>query len=151
MRPAVPGLWRNRWNRCRQARSGIGSCHASRIHCGDRTRSTPSGDPRGTGPEDLPLAELAALISLAKVLVTNNTGPLHVAVALSTKVIGIYCPTCEIKRWGPYGTGHTVIRPPVDHCNECPGQKCPEYDCMEKIPVEEVLAKVLETNKTGNS
>jgi heptosyltransferase-3 len=100
--------------------------------------------------ENLPLTDLTALISLAKVLVTNNTGPLHVAIALSTKVIGLYCPTCEIKRWGPYGTGHAVIRPPVDHCNECPGQKCPEYDCMEKITVEEILAKVTEANKTSN-
>ncbi|MDO9391342.1 MAG: glycosyltransferase family 9 protein [bacterium] len=101
--------------------------------------------------ENLPLKDLAALISLAKVLVTNNTGPLHVAVAVNTKVIGLYCPTCEIKRWGPYGAGHAVIRPPAGSCQKCPGQKCPEYDCMEKITVEEVLAKVTETNKTGNS
>ncbi len=101
--------------------------------------------------ENLPLKDMAALISLAKVLVTNNTGPLHVAVAVNTKVIGLYCPTCEIKRWGPYGVEHAVIRPPAGSCPKCPGQKCPEYDCMEKITVEEVLAKVTETNKTGNS
>ena len=101
--------------------------------------------------ENLPLKDLAALISLAKVLVTNNTGPLHVAAAVNTKVIGLYCPTCEIKRWGPYGAGHAVIRPPAGSCQKCPGQKCPEYDCMEKITVEEVLSKVTETNKTGNS
>ena len=101
--------------------------------------------------ENLPLKDLAALISLAKVLVTNNTGPLHVAAAVGTKVIGLYCPTCQLKRWGPYGEGHSVIRPPAGSCQKCSGQECPEYDCMEKITVEEVLAKVTETNTTGNS
>lgn len=101
--------------------------------------------------ENLPLKDLAALISLAKVLVTNNTGPLHVAAAVNTRVIGLYCPTCEIKRWGPYRKGHTVIRPPAGPCRECPGHNCPEYDCMEKITVEEVLTKVTEVNKNGNN
>jgi len=101
--------------------------------------------------ENLPLPDLAALISLAKVLVTNNTGPLHVAAAVKTGVIGLYCPTCQIKRWGPYGAGHAVIRPPAGNCRECPGPKCPEYDCMENITVEEVLAMVTKANKTSNS
>ncbi|MBI4727152.1 glycosyltransferase family 9 protein [candidate division TA06 bacterium] len=94
--------------------------------------------------ENLPLADLAALISLAKALITNNTGPLHVAVAANTIVIGIYCPTCAIKRWGPYGPGHTVIRPQVGFCKECHADKCREYDCMEKITAEDVYKKVKE-------
>lgn len=99
--------------------------------------------------ENLPLADLVALISLAKVLVTNNTGPLHVAAAVNTKVVGLYCPTCAIKRWGPYGPRHEAIVPPVESCKECKGKNCPEYDCMEKITMEEVLAKVTGANKTA--
>lgn len=50
------------------------------------------------------LRELAALYSCGSVMVSNSTGPLHLAVAVGTPTVSIYSPmtTCHPKRWGPY-------------------------------------------------
>ncbi len=48
--------------------------------------------------------ELAAIFSCADLVVTNSTGPLHVAVALGVPTVSIFSPipTCHPVRWGPY-------------------------------------------------
>jgi ADP-heptose:LPS heptosyltransferase len=94
----------------------------------------------------LSLPEMAALLSHAKVLVANSTGPLHIGTAVGTKTIGLYCPMipCHPKRWGPYGPGQTAIVPNVSLCRKCAGKKCQHFDCMDKIPVDEVWAKLQE-------
>ncbi len=48
--------------------------------------------------------ELAALYACADLVVTNSTGPLHLAVALGVPTVSIYSPvpTCHPQRWGPY-------------------------------------------------
>lgn len=50
------------------------------------------------------LRELAAIYSWADLVVTNSTGPLHVAVALGIPTVSVYSPipTCHPTRWGPY-------------------------------------------------
>ena len=50
------------------------------------------------------LRELAALYANADLVVTNSTGPLHLAVALGVSTVSIYSrvPTCHPQRWGPY-------------------------------------------------
>lgn len=66
-----------------------------------------------TGETDL--RTLAAVLSQASVVVANSTGPLHLAVAVGTKVVGLY-PSKQIMspiRWGPLGNGHKVIQPPA--------------------------------------
>jgi len=97
----------------------------------------------------LSLPELAAFLSQAKLMVANSTGPLHIATAVRTRVIGLYCPMipCHPKRWGPYGPGHETLVPPVELCRKCVGQKCHEYDCMEKITVDAVFARTVESFK----
>ncbi|MCP4705045.1 MAG: glycosyltransferase family 9 protein [candidate division Zixibacteria bacterium] len=57
---------------------------------------------------------LAGLLSLADIVVANSTGPLHLASAVGTRVIGLYPNRHAMspKRWGPLGTGHQVILPP---------------------------------------
>ena len=55
------------------------------------------------------LAQLMALLARAKFVVAADTGPLHLAVALGTPVIGLYGPT-DPKRNGPFGPGHVFIR-----------------------------------------
>ena len=92
----------------------------------------------------LSLSELAAFLSQTELLIANSTGPLHIATAVRTKVIGLYCPMipCHPKRWGPYGPGHTAIVPNVSLCRKCSGTACKEYDCMDKITVDEILSKI---------
>jgi heptosyltransferase III len=93
-----------------------------------------------TGETDL--RTLAAVLSLASTVVANSTGPLHLAVAVGTKVVGLY-PSKVIMsplRWGPLGPGHQVIQPQAADC-KCPTKDC---RCMETIPEELVRDKVLQ-------
>jgi heptosyltransferase III len=87
----------------------------------------------------LSLPELAALYAMARVVVGNSTGPLHLAAAVGTRVIGLYSQITAMSpaRWGPYTERKRVFVPsrPVD-CSECKrGAPCV---CMAGITVEQV-------------
>jgi len=87
-----------------------------------------------TGSTDL--RTLAAVLSRANLAVANSTGPLHLAVAVGTRVVGLY-PRRKIMspvRWGPVGEGHKVIQPLEPDC-QCPPRQC---HCMDTITVERV-------------
>ncbi|MBC7186040.1 MAG: glycosyltransferase family 9 protein [Calditrichaeota bacterium] len=88
------------------------------------------------------LKELAALLGEADLVVSNSTGPLHLAVAVGTEVIGFYCRirACAPERWGPYGRPDSVLTPEVEPCERCTGARCPDWDCMSSISVEQALA-----------
>jgi heptosyltransferase-1 len=55
------------------------------------------------------LLQLTALLRRAKFVVAADTGPLHLAAALGTPVVGLYGPT-DPARNGPYGTRAAVVR-----------------------------------------
>src|SRR5262245_7405625 len=61
--------------------------------------------------------EVAALIERCRWLVCNDSGLMHVAVAVGTPVVAIYGPT-DIRRTRPWGTGHVVIRHDMP-CSPC--------------------------------
>ncbi len=94
------------------------------------------------GKTDLRL--LSAIIEKSALLISNSTGPMHMAAALGVPTVAIFCPifTVSPKRWGPYGEGHTVITPPVPTCRNCSSQKCERGNCMDLISAEEVFEKV---------
>lgn len=111
----------------------------------DRVRHCMEGD--GTdlcGRLELP--QLAALLSAASLVVSNSTGPLHLADALGTKVIGIYSPylSAAPHRWGPYGQPENVFVPGGEICPRCTRERCDRYNCLSTIRPEEVLARALE-------
>jgi len=56
----------------------------------------------------LTLRQLVALLKRAKVLVSGDTGPLHLAAALGTPVVGLYGPTDPVRN-GPYGARAVVL------------------------------------------
>lgn len=91
----------------------------------------------------LNLRQLCGVLSKVNLLVTNSTGPLHIAAALGTRVAGFFCPikTASPVRWGPYGEGHQVLMPPVEPCN-CSVTNCRKSNCMDLISVEDVFEKV---------
>jgi heptosyltransferase-1 len=72
------------------------------------------------------LRELAGILQQAEVVIGADTGPLHLAAALGTKVIGLYGPT-DPRRNGPYGQ--------LDHCIDRFGST----KSMESISVNEVM------------
>ncbi|MEK7679551.1 MAG: glycosyltransferase family 9 protein [Deltaproteobacteria bacterium] len=90
----------------------------------------------------LSLGETAALIKRLKVFVTGDTGPMHMAVALSTPVVALYA-VADPARTGPlYDTEiHTVIKKERT-CDPCVGKKCEYQKCMEAFTVDEVFEAV---------
>ncbi len=87
------------------------------------------------------LIEYCALAKLASLFIANSTGPIHIASAVGTPVIGFYSHINAISaaRWGPY-TEKKVIFVPDDkpqNCRKCLRKKYCE--CMDSIPVEKVF------------
>ncbi len=91
------------------------------------------------------LKELAAVIKRFNVLVGPSTGPIHIATAVGTPVVSIYCPifVCQPKRWGPIGKNDIAIVPDVPFCERCVFEDCEYYDCMDKISVDTVFKEVV--------
>jgi heptosyltransferase-2 len=86
----------------------------------------------------LSLSELKSLFSLAELVITNDTGPRHIAIALRRKVITLFGPNDPA--WTETGYENEIqIIPNVD-CAPCQRKKCrkPEHLCMQAISVEEV-------------
>lgn len=93
----------------------------------------------------LSLPESAAVISTCALLVSGDTGPAHMAVAVGTRVIGLYGPTFA-ERSGPYGPAHQVIS--VSHACECKQLKQCRFKledgrCMDQITYEAVYELLL--------
>jgi len=77
------------------------------------------------------LVQLAALLKRCAVLISGDSGPLHMACAVGTKVIALFrsdLPGKTAKRWGPWGEGHEVI----------------VKKSLDNITVDEVLGRVKE-------
>jgi lipopolysaccharide heptosyltransferase I len=82
------------------------------------------------------LKELIEIMRNAKFVVTNDSGPMHIAAALNVPVFAIFGPTNPL-RTGPYGNRHVVIRRELE-CSPCYKKKCKNIQCMELIGVKEV-------------
>jgi len=86
------------------------------------------------------LLDLACLYKKARMVISTDSGPMHLAAAVGTPVIALFGPT-DPARTGPYGAGHTIIRAGVD-CSPCLLKKCSTKKCMEDISPEQVFAVV---------
>ncbi len=84
------------------------------------------------------LPELAAIFRQAALAVTADTGPMHLAAALGTKVVAIFGPTAPW-RTGPFGEGHEIVRLGLE-CSPCFKRHCPEPRCLLELPLEAVQA-----------
>ena len=83
------------------------------------------------------LLQLAALLERCRLLVTNDTGTMHVASAVGTPIVAIFGPTDPVAT-GPWGNGHVVVKKEVS-CSPCFKRVCPtDHRCMEGITVDEV-------------
>lgn len=88
------------------------------------------------------LRELAYLYSLSRVMVTTDTGPMHIAAAAGTPVVALFGPTAPW-RTGPFGDGHVVVRKELP-CSPCFKKKCSDMGCMRNIEVEEVFQAIMQ-------
>lgn len=86
------------------------------------------------------LRELMALIQKCRVLLTNDSGPMHIAAALKVPLVALFGSTSDVAT-GPYGGG-TVIHKHVS-CSPCYQRVCPiDFKCMKQISVEEVYEAI---------
>ncbi len=88
------------------------------------------------------LKELAYLMSLAQLVITVDSGPMHIAAAAGVPVVALFGPTAPW-RTGPYGEGHTVIRKELP-CSPCFSKVCRGNNrvCMNEIEVRDVMGAV---------
>lgn len=88
------------------------------------------------------LEELIAELRACRLLLTNDTGTMHLATLLGVPVVAIFGST-EDRLTGPLGDGHTVMRHHVE-CSPCFLRECPlDFRCMKAVTSEEVTAAVL--------
>ncbi len=82
--------------------------------------------------------ELMAAVKRCAVVVTNDTGPMHIAAAFGVPVVAVFGPT-DWRTTAPFGTGHALVRQPVD-CSPCLLRECPiDHRCMTRVTVDEVV------------
>ncbi len=86
------------------------------------------------------IKKLITLIRYAKFMVSNDSGPLHIASALGIPVFAIFGPTSP-ERTGPFWNKSVIIRAGVD-CSPCFKKKCSSMRCMEMISVSDVYKKI---------
>jgi len=86
--------------------------------------------------------ELVPYIRKARLFVSGDSGPLHVASACGVPAVGIFGPT-DPARNGPFGEGDEVVWKEVA-CSPCYKQRCPGYGnvCLTSIEVDDVLSAV---------
>jgi lipopolysaccharide heptosyltransferase II len=98
--------------------------------------------------------QVAALIEQCDLLVCNDSGLMHAAVAVGTPVAAIYGPT-DFRRTAPLGDRHIVIRHelPCSPCFRLEGDDqvhaCPHHDCLMTITPEEVLNAIVRIRDEG--
>jgi heptosyltransferase-1 len=89
------------------------------------------------------LSEMIQWLRLSSVVVTNDTGPMHIAAALDKPVVALFGPT-EPRRTGPYRQLDRVLRVPLP-CAPCLKRICHferPLECLRGISPQAVLEKV---------
>ncbi len=90
---------------------------------------------------DLAFLELIPLFQRARLVISGDTGPLHLACALGTPVVAIMGPTSPLRN-GPWSEGDKVVVHTLP-CSFCYGRSCPtRNECMD-IRVDEVFEAVV--------
>ncbi|MCF7810277.1 glycosyltransferase family 9 protein [bacterium] len=96
------------------------------------------------GKTDLLL--LSALLYKSELMISNSTGPLHLAVALGSRVLGLYPPVkgCLPERWGPYGYPDWALTPDLPLCSKCKPGSFSSCFCMEQLTPDIVYKHAVE-------
>lgn len=84
------------------------------------------------------IRELAGILRQSRLVITNDSAPLHLACAVGAKVLAIFGPT-DPKRYGPTGEFDTAILKKL-FCSPCEKAECAQhYECMRLITADEVF------------
>jgi len=94
------------------------------------------------------LMELCQLLKVCRLLLTNDTGPMHLADAMGTPVVALFGST-SAELTGPMLPLSRVVHEPVE-CSPCFLRECPiDFRCMERITVDRVVRTVFEAWETA--
>ncbi|NMC64090.1 MAG: glycosyltransferase family 9 protein [SAR324 cluster bacterium] len=95
------------------------------------------------------IPQLAALLHLSKLLITGDTGPMHVSVAAGTPVIAFFLASAFGFETGPYSEGNLILQPVIE-CGPCnPNKPCSRPDCHDHI-VPEAVAELVGLRLRGD-
>jgi heptosyltransferase-1 len=86
------------------------------------------------------LGELTGVMKGARGVISNDSGPMHIAAALGVPVAAIFGATSAVLT-GPYGKGHIIISSEVS-CSPCFRRRCDKLECMEEITALSVFEKL---------
>jgi lipopolysaccharide heptosyltransferase II len=96
------------------------------------------------------LDQLIEELRECRLLLTNDTGTMHLAALLGIRVVAIFGST-EPRLTGPVGNGHIILRHHVE-CSPCFLRECPiDFRCMKAVSVEEVADAVLSILRNKSS
>jgi heptosyltransferase-2 len=109
-----------------------------------------AGGRAANGCGKLTLRESAALLARCRLLVTNDSAPLHFAQAVGTPTVAVFGPTVPAFGFGPLHPGDRVAGVTDLACRPCSRHGpavCPlgHHRCMRDLPVERVIAAIEET------
>ncbi len=84
------------------------------------------------------LTQLAAILTQCRLLISNDTGTIHIAAAVNTKALGLYFSTAYYCETAPYGEGHAILQTelPCSPCqkeNLCEGMRCKSVLSVEAV------------------
>ena len=89
------------------------------------------------------IRELMAVTKRCRMLLTNDTGPMHIAAAYGVPIVAVFGPT-DWRTTSPYGQAHAIVREPVD-CAPCLLRECPiDHRCMTGVSVDRVYETAIE-------
>ncbi|MDI6803746.1 MAG: lipopolysaccharide heptosyltransferase II [Bacteroidota bacterium] len=96
---------------------------------------------------ELSLLENAAAFDYCNVVITNDTGLMHIAAARKKKIVALFGPTVREFGFFPYGTENIVVEDKTLSCRPCShiGSKtCPKkhFKCMQDISSEKVYTEI---------
>jgi ADP-heptose:LPS heptosyltransferase len=84
------------------------------------------------------LNQLLAILAECRLLLTNDTGPMHMAVSVGTPVVDLSVGHVDFRETGPYGPGHWVVQPDLD-CSPCGFDMiCPHHACKDRLVAETI-------------
>ena len=89
----------------------------------------------------LNLVQLMECIRNARLLITSSTGPLHLADAQNTSVLGFFCPLPPHTpvRWGPYQQREWVVSPDLKSPDRCRMKDCPYGGCLQQLSSSQIV------------
>ena len=92
--------------------------------------------------------QMMAILAASYLMVTNDSGPMHVAAAFGVPIVAIFGPT-DHTTTSPWGSRARIVRHPVE-CSPCLLRQCPiDHRCMQRVTVADVMSAVADVLGAG--